>query len=186
VTLDKTFRELTECLRKLRDSFLAIQLTVREDLPSEGSVVLVDKFGDAVDDSLGWLEEALTAAVQGERAVAPPANMELARRALSSCQEYFHRMQNRFQSELVSYERLKDLTAFGRSRRGEWSAWVKSFKSGLEQCQSPMERASRCLSECWQEIAERAAMTSVSVQSTNIGQQIATSEADELVRRGVT
>jgi len=186
VALDKTFRELTECLRKLRDSFLALQLTAREDLPAEGGVVLVDKFGDAADDSLGWAEEALSAASQAERAVVPPPNIELARRALSSSQEHFHRLQQRFQSELVSYQRVKDLTAFGRSRRGEWAAWVKSVKGGLEQCQSPMEQASRCLSDCWQEIAERAAMTSVSVHSTNIGQQIATSEADDFVRRGMT
>lgn len=186
MALDKTFRELTESLRKLRDSFLALQLTVREDVPSEGGVVLVDKVGDALDDSLGWSEEALTGALQAERAVAPPANVDLARRALSSSQERFHRLQHRFQSELVSYQRLKDLSAFGRSRRGEWSAWVRSVRDGLEQCQGPLEQASRCLSECWQEIAERAAMTSVSVHSTNIGQQIATSEADELARRGMT
>jgi hypothetical protein len=186
VALDKTFRELSESLRKLRDSFLAIQLTVREDVPSQGSVVLVDKFADAVDDSLGWVEEALTAALEAGRAVAPPANVELTRRALSRSQEQFHCMQERFQSELVSYQRLKDLTAFGRSRRGEWLGWVRTVRGGLEQCQSPMEQASRCLSDCWQEIAERAAMTSVSVQSTNIGQQIATPEAEELVRRGMT
>ena len=186
MALDKTFRELSESLRKLRDSFLAIQLTVREDVPKQGSVALVDKFADAIDDALGWVEEALTAALEAGRAAAPPANVELARKALAGCQEQFHRMQERFQSELVSYQRLKDLTAFGRSRRGEWLGWVKTVRTGLEQCQAPMEQASRYLSDCWQEIAERAAMTSVSVQSTNIGQQIATSEVEEVVRRGMT
>ena len=184
--IEKTFRQLSELICELHDHLLALQLTVREDTPAHGAVVLVDKFGDAVDDLLGWVQEALGAAFEAQRTLAAPANWESARKYLAVAQEQVNRAQQSFQSELVSYERLKDLTAFGRSRRGEWSVWVKTVRDGLDRCRAPLEQASRCLLECWQEIAERGAMNSVYVHSTNIGQQIAASESEETVRRGIT
>jgi hypothetical protein len=169
VALEKTFRDLMSLLRKLRDSLRVLQLTIREDLPAEGGVVLVDNFGDAVDDSLGYLEEALEAAIEARRALLPPLKWDVVTRALTTCQEHFHSVELRFQSELVSYERLKDLMAFGRSRRGEWLAWVKSVREGLEECNQPFDDASRALLACWQELAERAGAGSAAVQIANPG-----------------
>ena len=188
MALEKTFQELSDRLKRLRDSLLALQLTIREDLPPQGGVALVDQFGDAVDDSLGWLEESLAAAVEAHHAVEHPLDMDKARRALANCQEQFHRVEQRFMSDLISYEKLKDLTGFGRSRRGEWLSWVKSVKEGLEECRQPMDEVSKALLACWQEIAERAGITSVSVQATNIGQQITAPElmSKDLMRGGIT
>ncbi|MBV8834258.1 MAG: hypothetical protein JO108_34100 [Acidobacteriaceae bacterium] len=180
MALERIFRELPDSIRKLRDSMLALQLTIREDFPLHGSVVLVDQFGDAVDDSLGWLEDSLTAAIEVQECAKRPVDIDRARRALAICQEQFHRMVRRFDSDLVSYEKLKDLTGFGRSRRGEWLGWVKSVRKGLDECRQPMEEVSKALLACWQEIAEHAHVSSVSVQATNIGQQIA---APELISR---
>lgn len=180
MALEKMFRELPEQIRRLRDCFLALQLTIREDLPPHGGVVLVDQFGDAVDESLGWLEDSLAAAIELQQSAKHPVDIDRARRALSNCQEYFHRMEQRFGSDLISYEKLKDLTGFGRSRRGEWVGWVKTVRKGLNECGQPMDDVSKALLACWQEIAEHASVTSVSVQATNIGQQIA---APELMSR---
>ena len=90
------------------------------------------------------------------------------------CQERFHRIEQEFSSGLASYEKLKDLTMLGSERRGEWIPWASSVKDGVGQCQQPLEEASRALAGCWQEIAERVGSTSVSVQTTNIGQKIIT------------
>ena len=188
MALEKTFQELSDRVRRLRDSLLALQITIHEDLPPQGGVALVDQFGDAVDDCLGWLEESLAAAVEAHRAVEPPLDMDRARRSLVSSQEQFHRVEQRFATDLVSYEKLKDLTGFGRSRRGEWPGWVKSVRKGIEECRQPMEEINKALLACWQEIAERAGMTSVSVQATNIGQQITAADlmGKDLVRGGIT
>jgi len=186
MALEKTFQELSDGLRKLQDNLLALQLTIREDLPPEGEVALVDQFGDAVDDSLGWLQESLAAAVEAQHAVEHPVDIDRASRALANCQERFHRVEQRFASDLVSYEKLKDLTGFGRSRRGEWLGWVRSVKKGLEQCRQPIDEVSKALLACWQEIAERAGMTSVSVQATNIGQQITAADLTGKLGEGVT
>jgi hypothetical protein len=188
MALERVFQELSDRLRRLRDNLLGLQLTIREDLPPQGSVALVDQFGDAVDDCLGWLEESLLAAEEAHRAVEPPLDLDQVRRALANCQERFHRVEQRFVSDLVSYEKLKDLTSFGRSRRGEWPGWVKSVRHGIEECRQPMDEASKALLACWQEIAERVGMTSVSVRATNIGQQITVPEltGKDLVREGLT
>jgi hypothetical protein len=188
MALERTFQELSDRLRRLQDSLLALQLTIREDLPPQGGVALVDQFGDAVDDSLGWMEESLLAAVEAYHAVEHPLDMDRARRALANCQEQFHRVEQRFASDLISYEKLKDLTSFGRSRRGEWIGWVRSVREGLRECQVPMDEVSKALLACWQEIAERAGLTSVSVQATNIGQQITAPElmSKDLLREGIT
>jgi hypothetical protein len=172
VALERTFRELPDCLRRLRDGVLALQLTAREDVPKQGSVLLIEKLADTVDDALGWIEESLALSVVAVQAVMHPVDLEQAQRSLVQCQQLFHRVQNCFVRKLLSYEQLKDLMAFGRQRQGEWRAWVRSVRKGLEQCRTPLEESSETLMHCWQEIAERASAATVSVYTTNIGQKI--------------
>ena len=77
-------------------------------------------FGDAIEDALGWVEEALTASADGEQAVGNAPDMYRARRALTAFQEHLNRLAQQFSCELVSYERINELTRFGRRRGGEW------------------------------------------------------------------
>ena len=186
MALEKTFRDLSDRLRQLRDCFLALQLTAREDQPTEGSVVLVDRFGDAVDDCMGWLEEALTLSLTAKQVVVGKGDLVGARQALAACQERFHLVERRFFTDVVSYERLEELTSFGRRRKGEWQMWVKSMRQGAGQCRQPVEDVRRELMSCWQELADRAGGPSVSVQATNIGQQITAAEAKDLMRNDMT
>lgn len=155
MALEKTLRDLTDLLSRLRDHLQTLQLSVREDAPAQGAVVLVDKFGDALDDSLGSLEEALAAVEEARRALVPSFHRDAITRALARCQENFHALELRYYSELVSYRRLKDLIAFARARRGEWPAWVKSVRRGLNQCTHPLDEINKALLSCWQELAER-------------------------------
>ncbi len=172
MALERTFRELPDSLRRLRDCVLALQLTAREDVPKQGSVLLIDKLGDTVDDTLGWTEESLALSIAALQAVTHPVDMEQARRALVECQEQFLRVQQCFLRELFSYELGKDLVAFGKTRQGEWRAWVKSVRQGLAHCRIPLEECGRVLMHCWQDIAEHASAATMSVHTTNIGQQI--------------
>jgi hypothetical protein len=171
VGLDRAFQHLCDCARRLQDNLVALQVTIREDFPRHGGVVLVDHFGDAVDDCLGWLEEAFAAAMEARRAVGHPVDVDKARRALTMCQERFNRTAHRFSCDLVSYEKLNDLTGFAKRRQGEWIGWVKSVKKGLEESRGPLDTLGAALVDCWQEVAERAGTTCVSVQTTTIGQQ---------------
>jgi hypothetical protein len=96
----------------------------------------------------------------------------------------FHQIARRFASELVSYERLADLSGLGRERRGEWLAWTGSVKQAIEDCRYPLDQAADALFACWQEIAERAGTSSVSVRTTNVGQHF--TGAGKLTHKGVS
>jgi hypothetical protein len=181
--IEKTFRQLNDQLCKLRDLLSGMQLTIREDAPKEGAVVLVDKYGDAVDDLLGWLEEALAAAAKAQQAIRSANHLEFARKQLITVHELFQKVQRRFQSDLVSYEQLKDLTRFGRSRRGEWATWTRAVKEGLERCRVPLEDTTACLVDCWQEIAERGIRGPVYIQEASVPPQTADKEEESFWQR---
>lgn len=184
--LEATFRELFTELRKLQDTLIAARLTLG-DKPVRGDAALVDYLDDSMLDMLGFLEDSLKAARTAQKAVANAPDLNAARRALTVCQERFHRVERQFAAELVSYEKLKDLASLGSERRGEWLHWSNSVKDGIEQCRQPLDSSSKALAACWQEIAERVGMTTVSVQATNIGQKIVSKLNDgaELVSEAV-
>ena len=186
MALEAAFGDLAVQFQILRDALLALRTTVIEDRPLRDDVALVDSFGDAVEDILGWLEEALIASREGQQAVGHPLDLDRARRALTTCQERFNWISQRFFSDLVSYQRIEELTGLGRERRGEWLAWGSSVREGLDRCQQPLYDVNQALFRCWQEIAERVGMTSVSVQATNIGQQITVPEGRQMAREEVT
>jgi hypothetical protein len=171
VTLEATFRELFAELRKLQDMLIAVRLTLG-DKPVRGEAALVDYLEDSILDMLGFLEESLKAARSAQKAVGDAPNLNAARRALTVCQQRFHRVEQQYAAELVSYEKLKDLASLGSERRGEWLPWSNSVKDGIEQCRLPLDGASKALATCWQEIAERVGTTTVSVRSINTGQKI--------------
>jgi hypothetical protein len=188
--LEKTFRAFTGELHRLHDRLRELRLTVVEDRPARNDAALVDNLEYAVEDLLGWVGESLQSAKAAERAVGHPVDLDRARHELTACQERIQRMDQVFSANLVSYERMKDLASFGSERRGEWPSWVTSVKQGIEHCRHPLETARGRLAECWQDIAERAGTTSISVRSTNIGQKITTPRAasgeDERVKQGIT
>jgi hypothetical protein len=186
MALEASFRELSSQLRKLHDMLVALRLTIAEDKPLKGEAALVDHLEDSILDLMGSLDESLAAARAAQKGVGHPLNLDGARRALTSCQDHFHEIELKYLAELASFEKLKDLEALG-GRGGEWRPWAASAKDGVEQCRQPLDGASRALAACWQEIAERVGMTSVSVQATNIGQKIVAGRtAEEMVEESFT
>jgi|HubBroStandDraft_6_1064221.scaffolds.fasta_scaffold28345_2 hypothetical protein len=186
--LEATFHDLFAELRKLHDTLVALRLTVVEDKPVKGEAALVDHLEDTILEMMGLLDESLKAARTAQKAVADVTDLNGARRALTVCQQRFHGIERQFAAELISYETMKDLTSLGSERRAEWLPWSNAVKQGIEQCRQPMDGISKALAACWQEIAERVGMTSVSVQATNIGQKIVSKLDDgaELMPEGIT
>ena len=183
MALEKTFRELSLSFHKLEDALNALHAT-SGDTPNDVSV-LADRLEETLLDLKGTLYGARRAAVQARKAVNAPTDLDRARRALTRCQERFHRVEQVFASELSSYERLTDFARLGNERRA-WQPWVEIVKVGIEQCREPMEQASRAIAACWGELAERLGMLNISVQAT--GQKIAVprSKARDLEVEGVT
>jgi hypothetical protein len=186
VALEATFRNLTVCLHHLHDALNALQVTLG-DKPEGDESALADGVETVVLDLMGTLHEARRAALNARKAVGHPVDLDRARRSLTSCQERFHRMEQQFAADLVSYGKLKELARLGKERRA-WLPWSSTVKQGIEQCQPPLEQSSAALAACWQELAERLGMVNISVQAKNVGQEIRMprSEAADLETEGVT
>jgi hypothetical protein len=186
VALEATFRELSVCLHHLHDALNALEVTLG-DKPADDESALADGVETAVLDLMGTLQEARRAAMNARKAVGHPPDLDRARRSLTLCQECFHRIEQQFASDLVSYEKMKELARLGTERR-TWLPWADTVKRGIEQCREPLEKTSAALSACWQELAERLGTMNISVQATNVGQQItlARSRVEDLEAEGVT
>jgi hypothetical protein len=170
VALEATFRELSVCLHHLHDAVNELQVTLGDKPPDDESA-LADAVETAVLDLMGTLHEARRVALDARKAVGHPPDLDRARRALTLCQERFHRVEQQFAADLVSYEKLKELARLGTERRA-WLPWTGTVKQGIEQCREPLEQTSTALAACWQELAERLGTMNISMQATNVGQQI--------------
>ena len=186
MALEATFRELTSSLQKLHDVVNALHITL-EDKPQHDEAAVADDLTDKALELLGLVHETRRAAVTARQAVKHPADMDNARRSLTLCQQRFHKIEQNYAANLVSYEKLKELVRVG-GRGKEWAAWAASTKEGVEQCRVPIEAASQALASCWQELAERLGMMNISIHSKNVGQEISVprSKAQDLEAEGVT
>jgi hypothetical protein len=153
-------------------------MMVVEDKPLRDEVMLMERLGDAVEDSMGWLAEAQEAAEQGLRAASGEFDSSGARRALIGCQDKFNRLTQEYFSDLASYERIDELVKFGLRSRGERLRWSNAVKQALEEYQQPLQDAAHALFLCWQELVDRLGIQSVSVHTTNIGQKIVSDVRD--------
>jgi hypothetical protein len=173
MALEATFRELSVSLHKLHDALNALHVTVG-DKPPHDEAALADGLENTVLDMMGTLHETRKSTRQARKAVGHPPDLDHARRALTLCQERFHLIEQQF-ADLVSYERLKELARLGNERRA-WLPWAGTVKQGIEQCREPLAQTSTTLAACWQELAERAGTTSISVRNAIVGQKVVTQD----------
>ncbi|HVI08339.1 MAG TPA: hypothetical protein VND65_08605 [Candidatus Binatia bacterium] len=171
MALETTFRDLSMQLHLLHDSLDALQTTIG-DHPEDRGSALVDALDASVLDMLSTLHEAQTAALDAQRGVASPLDLDRTRRALMICHERVLGIGKQFANDLASYDKLWELVRLGNERGDEWLAWAGGTKEAIEECRQPLEELNRTVARCWQEIAEHAGATSVSVRTTTIGQRI--------------
>jgi len=169
---EKTLKELADSLREFNERIDELCLALHEDQPAKNSAAIVDKFEYASMDAQGWIGEALAFAVSAQRAAEHPMDMGLVHRAVSECQERFRKIEDVFSSSLLSWDLLRELTAFARERKGEWPSWALTVRQGIDQCRQPLQDSRNRLADSWQEIAERGGATSISFTATNIGSKL--------------
>jgi hypothetical protein len=169
VALVATFRGLAVSLDHLHQGLNELHV-MAGDKPEHDEAAVADDIGDSSLELLGALHEARRAAEAANRAVASRPHLDQARRALSLCQERFHRIEKEFSTRLASFEKLKEVVRLGNERR-PWAPWANMVKQAIEQIRPLLEQTSQALAACWQELAERLGMMNISVQTTSIGQQ---------------
>jgi hypothetical protein len=179
MAVETTFQDLVAKLRALREAVASLQITAVEDRPLSGSVLLVERIGDAADDLRGLAEESLAAADEALKAVGHPLNDYHARNSLASANRQFLQLEYKLLTDEMSAGHLNELTKFGRRHGREWLGWTKSVLQALDQCRKPDQDAGEAFLLCWQDLAERLGSGGVSVQTTNIGPISAPSNAEK-------
>ncbi len=177
MALEAAFQQLCTHLLVLHEACTNLRTTVREDKPLQDDVVLVDLFGDAADDLLGLLDEALVAATDGQRAVMYPLDLARVQHSLVTCQHRCQEVARRYWGDTFSYARLRELRRFGRRRGGEWRGWAASVKGALAACEEPLWAIDGDLFACWQELVERVGAHGMSIQAITIGQHNGTRDS---------
>jgi hypothetical protein len=181
MAIEAAFTHLISHFTAMREALQSLSLTVIEDRPPQGELLSVDRLGNLVEDLRGWVEEGNDSAVQARQAVSHPADLHRARQALGISNERFISLEYRFYGEAVAHHTIGELRRLGSRRGPEWPGWSKSVMQSLEACRAPLRALDEAFLQTWQELAERLGSRSVSLQTTNIGQQISPSPSS---RRG--
>jgi hypothetical protein len=164
-SLEALSLRLTEMSRVVKE----LEVHVADE--SSAGAVLVDKFEYEVQDLLGTLTEGRVASGRLVRPSDTPPTPEQVCAGLTACHEVTLELNERLAS-LLSYETIHELLDFGERRGGGWRPWSQSVHTALEACRKPMADVHRAILDCWQDAAERFGAGTVSVQATNIGQQL--------------
>jgi hypothetical protein len=186
MALEAAFQFLYDQLRLLKEAVDELQLNVSGDYyPESRSRKQPD--GDSARDQtplpLEWLadktaelegavEEAQHAAAVGVKAVRYPQNLMETQIALIAIQRCLNGALKTFYNEVAAYDTIQTLIQMGSRKGGKWPEWITLVKTVIEACRGPLHEAFQALGECWQELAEKIGTNFVSVQATNIGQQI--------------
>jgi hypothetical protein len=172
MALDAAVDNLVSRLKELGEAVSVLQWAAVEDRPRQGDSVLIDIVGGISDDLLGLAREARKCAADTRQAVRPPLDLDKVRRCVTTCQERFNDLSQRFVSELLAYERIAELKQIGRERRGGWQAWSTEVTRSIERCREPLHEANEALFLCWREIAERAGATNIAVRTVAIDNRV--------------
>ncbi len=174
-------------MKKLRETLEALRCLLPDD-PLNMEVALVQHLRESVDSVSGWLDGCLEQCRTAQAALDQPADLNRSRRALTLCQTSFDEMDRTCTAELLAYDKLREVVKLGTRRKGVWLIWSQNVKRDLDGCRYELDLTRRALTACWQELAEHAGTTNISVQATNVGQQITAraSELGQLEVEGVT
>jgi hypothetical protein len=187
MALEATFRELFRQLKRLKE-MLDPLLCLLPDDPLNMEVALVQHLRESVETVSGWLDECLAQSQAAQDALGSSADLNRSRRALTLCQTSFDEVVSTFAAELLSYDKMREITSLGARRRGIWRIWSQNVKRDLDVCRYELDLTRKAMTACWQELAEHAGTANISVHTTTVGQQIAAkgSELGELEVERVT
>jgi hypothetical protein len=184
--LETAFELLSQQLGLLKEAVDELQLNLSGDYYPESrspkktdgdsgreqAPLPVQQLADKVSELEGAVEEARHAASNAERAGRYPRNLEEAQLALIVIQRCLNKTLKTFLFEVAAYDTIQTLVRMGRRQGGTWPQWILLLKTVIECCGAPLHGSVHALSACWEELAEKLSAKAISLQATNIGQQI--------------
>jgi hypothetical protein len=192
MSIETAFQSLQRQLGQLKEEFGELRVNAEEfypvsragrrknGQPTPQAPPPVNTLADQAADLQGELDEALQAAHKAAQAVRHPRNLIEAQIAVISIQRALNKTLRKFLEEVAAYEPLSLLDHMGRELGEGWPKWTGLIRSIVNDCRERLLESFHALAECWQELAEKLAANSVSLQTTNIGQQITASEPNSV------
>jgi len=186
MTMELTFRQLFEQMKRLKEMLDPLRCLLPDD-PHNMEVALVQHLRESVETAGGWLDDCLDQSQAAQENLGR-SDLNRSRKALTRCQTSFDEVERTFWAELLSYDKMREIEGLGARRRGIWLIWSHNVKNDLDVCRYELDRTRKALTACWQELAEYAGTTSLSVQTSLVGQQIRATrpEVEEMEAQGVT
>ena len=111
----------------------------------------------------GRAEEAYHSALLAAEA-AERLDLVGAQRQLAAAQTALTVLADRYRDDVVSYEALEPVAAL-RQRGGQWPAWVRVVRQGIDRCRPRVAAVQEAQCRCWQELADRAPVGPVYVRT---------------------
>jgi hypothetical protein len=174
VSLETALESLHRDLSELQRALSELQPFIAD---VRGTVALVDDLDNVVTELTSGVEEAAASAGRAARASQPDGALDIVRSALGQTHDVLNRITVSYIGLFVPEVPEDDsimatLLMMGDERGDQWLDWNRVVTTSIERCAMPLQKAAESLLDCWSELAERLARHSVSVQATNIGQQI--------------
>ena len=114
------------------------------------------------------------------------ADLHQAQAALIDVNRYLEDAVDRFRNEVTGPASRQVLAQMAGDLGGEWPQWLAQINSIIATIRDKSLETWRALCQCWEELADKLSSSAVSVQTTNIGQQITAPEMRETVLEGMT
>jgi hypothetical protein len=146
----------------------------------------VESLGENAEAVKGDLHEALAAFGKALTAIRPPRDLQQAQAALIDVSRYLNDAVDRFRKDIMQPMTLQLLSQMASELSGEWPEWLRQIKSITYTIRDKFLEVWRALCQCWEELSDKLNSNAVSVQTTNIGQQITAPEMRERVLEGMT
>jgi len=143
----------------------------------------VETLGENAEAVKGDLHEALDAFGKALGAIRPPRDLQQAQAGLIDVSRYLNDAVDRFRKEIIEPKTLQLLSQMASELSGEWPQWLRQIKSVIYTIRDKFLEVWRALCQCWEELADKLSGGAVSVQTTNIGQQITLPEDQFELRR---
>jgi hypothetical protein len=128
-----------------------IRIAVCEDHPASPDLALVDHRSTALDDLIAQTEEAIECLTKDADTW---VDRKAAGRILAQVHRHFNSIHAHLWSDLMSHERILEMTLAAGRHGGEWVPWVRSVQSTIRRCPELLFGISGTVLACWEDVSE--------------------------------
>lgn len=189
MALEQSCNELHRRISALKSAVMDLDTFVRQSVDStRHPSAPLDQLSDQVIELEAQAEKAMLAAERAVKSARYPTDAVAIRAALAVCQRCLNEFADKLFADVHSFDRIDRFMCFGEDR--EWEQDWRQLATAIlkTQCSllAPLASAWSSICACWEDVADRSGPVGVSVNTTNIGQQVSGVRAEELADAAMT